>query len=94
MSEHETAKPQAGDQHKGNVTLRGTLRRTKGGRLVIDGVLVSLSRADREKLVTEFGNAEVLVTGDLFRHTCEREEQCPEEGYIDYLSNLSVKRAD
>jgi hypothetical protein len=94
MSEYDAAETQVRDQHKGKITLSGILQRTKGDCLVIDGVFLRLPRADESKLAAEFGSAELLVTGDLFRHTCEPEKQCPEEGYIDYLSGLSVKRAD
>jgi hypothetical protein len=81
-------------EFKGRRVVSGILRSTKGGQLVVDGVFLVFGTAEE---LREAGRAylgkEIRAEGDCYVRQCDPEEQSPEEGYFEYLSNLEVGEA-
>jgi len=76
------------DEFEGSRTLHGQLKKTKGNQMVVEGVILVFDDPLRgEEMWRDLGK-DVELRGDFYTHHCDPEEQCPEEGYIQYLRNV------
>lgn len=77
------------DEFEGQKTISGKLGRTKGNQLILNDVfLIVENREERKALEEKYFNKRLEVTGDVYVHRCEPEEECPEEGYMRYMTNI------
>lgn len=80
------------DEFEGKKTISGQLGRTKGNQLILNDVfLIVEDRQERKELEEKYFNKHLEVTGDVYVHRCEPEEQCPEEGYMRYMTNIEFR---
>lgn len=84
------------DEFKGRQAIEGPLSITKGGRAMINGIMVTddefLETMDENwrGMLEEMEGKTVKAHGDWYRHWCAPMEQCLQQGYIDRLEKLEL----
>lgn len=76
------------DEFLGTRVITGELIFEHGDQPWITGILIRSDSFEGSESMKQWEGKQIEVKGTLYRYTCTREEQCLEEGYIDYLEGV------
>jgi len=80
-----------GDTFDGHVTVTGVMKRTKGARWMLRGMMVrDASITNAAAQADGPGGQEITLEGDRCLYHCGPMEQCLVGGVIPYLANIKV----